>query len=431
MLFAISTVLVATPLRAQDVVEGLSAAQVFELAETRRQAGAVVDAIAAYDALAQDADADVRAEARYRKGLMLADLGRYAEAALAFRALLNEKPDALAARLELARMLAALGLENEARRELRQAQAAGIPADAAPMVQQFAAALRSPQRFGGSVEWSLAPDSNINRATQARTLDTIIAPLTLSDDARAQSGLGVRTAGQGFAKLPLSPSLSLLPRVAGLANLYGDDRFNDVSASALIGIEWRGRKDRFSPSIGETRRWFGGEAYAQTRTVAVDWVRMIDAKSQIVTSASAGAATYDQNALQDGWLYDASVAYERAITSASGLTLSASATRQTAEDPGYATWAGGITVGGWRDMRWGTIFVSTGLRRTVGDARLFLFPERREEWLVTAKAGVTFRTLTVAKLTPVVRATFEENDSTVGIYDYSRKAMEIGFTRAF
>jgi hypothetical protein len=51
--------------------------------------------------------------------------------------------------------------------------------------------------------------------------------------------------------------------------------------------------------------------------------------------------------------------------------------------------------------------------------------------LVTAKAGVTFRTLTVAKLTPVVRATFEENDSTVGIYDYSRKAMEIGFTRAF
>ncbi|MFN6982366.1 MAG: surface lipoprotein assembly modifier [Brevundimonas sp.] len=431
MLFAISTVLVATPLRAQDVVEGLSAAQVFELAETRRQAGAVVDAVAAYDALAQDADADIRAEARYRKGLMLADLGRYEEAALALRALLNEKPDALAARLELARMLAALGLENEARRELRQAQAAGIPPDAAPMVQQFAAALRSPQRFGGSVEWSLAPDSNINRATQARTLDTIIAPLTLSDDARAQSGLGVKTAGQAFAKLPLSPSLSLLPRVAGLANLYGDDRFNDVSASALVGIEWHGRKDRFSPSIGETRRWFGGEAYAKTRTVAVDWVRMVDARSQIVTSASAGAATYDQNSLQDGWLYDASVAYERAVTSASGLTLNASATRQTAEDPGYATWAGGITVGGWRDMRWGTVFVSTGLRRTVGDARLFLFPERREEWLVTAKAGVTFRTLTVAKLAPVVRATLEENDSTVGIYDYSRIAMEVGFTRVF
>lgn len=428
---SIAAVLFATPVGAQDVVEGLSAAQVFEFAEARRRAGAVADAVAAYDALAQDADADVRAEARYRKGLMLADLGRFEDAAMAFRAVLSEKPDAIAARLELARMFAALGLENEARRELRQAQAVGIPPEAAPMVEQFAAALRSPKRFGGSIEWSLAPDSNINRATQARTLDTIIAPLTLSEDARAQSGLGVRTAGQAFAKLPLTSSLSLLPRFAGVANLYGDDRFNDVSASALIGVEWRGRKDRFSPSIGETWRWFGGERYARTRTVAVDWVRAIDPRSQLVVSASAGAARYDQNSLQDGGLYDASVSYERAVTPASGVTLSASATRQTAQDPGYATWAAGATVGAWRETRWGTMFASTGLRRTVGDERLFLFPERREEWLVTARAGMTFRTLTVANLAPMLRVSFEDNASTVGIYDYSRLAMEVGFTRAF
>lgn len=428
---AVTAAFLATPLAAQERVEGLSAAQVFELAEARREAGAVADAVAAYDALAQDEDSDVRAEARYRKGLMLADLQQFDEAAMAFRAVLNEKPDAIAARLELARMMAALGLEDEARRELRQAQAAGIPPETAPMVEQFAAALRSPKRFGGTIEWSLAPDSNINRATQARTLDTIIAPLTLSDDARAQSGLGVHTAGQAFAKLPLAAELSVLPRVAGLANLYGDDRFNDISASALLGIEWRGRRDRFSPSIGETWRWFGGERYARTRTVAVDWVRALDARSQIVVSASGGAASYDQNSLQDGGLYDASASYELATSPSSGITLNASATRQTAQDPGYATWAAGATVGGWRETRWGTMFASTGLRRTVGDERLFLFPERREEWLVTVRAGMTFRTLSVAMLAPMVRVSFEENASTVGIYDYGRLAMEFGFTRAF
>ncbi len=428
---AIATTLLATPLGAQAVFEDLSAAQVFELADSRRQAGAVADAIAIYDALAQDADADIRAEAAYRKGLMLADLERFADAAMAFRAVLNEKPDAVAARLELARMLAALGLENEARRELRQAQAAGIPPDAAPMVEQFAAALRSPKRFGGSVEWSLAPDSNINRATQARTLDTIIAPLTLSDDARAQSGLGARAAGQAFAKLPLTRSLSLLPRVAGVANLYGDDRFNDVSASALLGIEWRGRRDRFSPSIGETRRWFAGEQYARTRTVAVDWVHAVDARSQVVVSVSAGEASYDQNPLQDGQLYDASASYELATSAVSGVSLAASTTRQSTQDPGYATWAAGATVGAWRELQWGTVFASTGLRRTEGDERLFLFPERRKEWLVTARAGVTFRTLSIMNLAPMVRVSFEDNASTVGIYDYSRLAMELGFTRAF
>lgn len=431
VIFAVAAALLATPLRAQEAVQGLSAAQVFELAEARRQAGAVADAVVAYDALAQDADADIRAEARYRKGLMLADLGRFEDAAMAFRSVLGEKPDAIAARLELARMLAALGHENEARRELRQAQAAGIPPEAAPMVEQFAAALRSPQRFGGSIEWSLAPDSNINRATQARTLDTIIAPLTLSDDARARSGLGVHTAGQAFARLPLTSSLAILPRVAGLANLYGDEGLNDISASALLGVEWRGRKDRFSPSVGETWRWYGGERYARTQTVALDWVRSLDARSQLVVSGSAGAATYDQNSLQDGGLYDASASYERAIGGASGVTLTASATRQTARDPGYATWGAGATLGAWRETRLGTIFASAGLRRTVGDDRLFLFPEARREWLVTARAGMTFRTLAVARLAPIIRVSLEENASTVGIYDYSRLAVEVGFTRAF
>ena len=427
----VAAALFATPIHAQDVVEGLSAAQVFDLADTRRQAGAVDDAIVAYDALARDADADIRAEARYRKGLMLADLGRFEDAAMAFRAVLNEKPDAIAARLELARMLAALGMENDARRELRQAQAAGIPPEAAPMVEQFAAALRSPKRFGGSFELSLAPDSNINRATQARTLDTIIAPLTLSDDARAQSGLGVHTAGQAFAKLPLTSRLSLLPRVAGMANLYGDDQFNDVSTSALLGVEWRGRTDRFSPSIGATYRWFGGERYARTQTVSVDWVRGIDARSQLVISASASDASYDQNSLQDGRIYDGSASYERALSTTSGVILTGSTPRQTAQDPGYSTWAAGASAGVWRETRWGTAFASAGLRRTVGDERLFLFPERREEWLVTAKASMTFRALSVARLAPIVRVTFEQNASTVGIYDYNRLAMEVGFTRAF
>lgn len=430
-ILAIAVALLASSVRAQETVEGFSAAQVFELAEARRLAGAVTDAVSAYDALAQDADPDIRAEARYRKGLMLADLGRFEDAAMAFRAVLSEKPDAVAARLELARMLAALGREGEARRELRQAQAVGIPREAAPMVEQFAAALRSPQRFGGSIEWSLAPDSNINRATQARTLDTIIAPLTLSDDARAQSGLGLRTAGQAFAKLPLTSSVAVLPRLAGLASLYDDDKFNDVSASALLGVEWRGSKDRVSPSVGETWRWYGGERYARTRTVALDWVRALDVRSQLVVSASAGAASYTKNSLQDGGLYDASASYERALDGLSGFTVTVSATRQAAQDPGYATWAGGATLGAWRETRLGTVFASAGLRRTVGDERLFLFPEARREWLTTARAGMTFRALSVARLAPIVRVSFEDNASTVGIYDYSRLAVEAGFTRAF
>lgn len=127
---------------------------------------------------------------------MFADAERWQDAAIAFRALLDEQPNAPRVRLELARALAAIGDDGGARRQIRQAQAAGLPPEVAVTVGRFDRALRSRKPWGGTFELALAPDSNINRATQARVLDTIIAPLTLSEDARAQSGHGVRLAGQ-------------------------------------------------------------------------------------------------------------------------------------------------------------------------------------------------------------------------------------------
>ncbi len=416
---------------AQDVVEGVSAAQLFALADARKAADFAVDAIAIYEALAKDADADIRAEARYRHGLLLADTGRYVEAAVMFRALLDEKPEVLAARLELARMLAAIGREQEARRELRQAQASGVPDEAAAMVDRFARALRSQKRLGGVFEIAVAPDSNINRATEARILDTVIAPLTLSDDARARSGAGLRAMSQVFGRLPVTEGWSLIPRGAVQGSVYRQSQFNDVSASALLGVERRGQANRFTASVGQTWRWFGNEPYAQTSAVAFDWVRAMDARSQLITSYSVSAARYDVNPLQDGYIHDLSAAYERALDVRSGVSFSASITRQGAADPGYASWAGGMTLGGWRETRWGTAFASAGLRHTEGDERLFLFPDKRREWLATGRLGMTFRALTAYGFAPTVRVTLERNNSTVGIYDYRRVAADIGVSRSF
>src|SRR5258706_249922 len=198
----------------------MSAPELFDLAERARAAGRTADVETMLRALAKDPAPEIRAEARFRLGMMLADQKRYKDAAIAFRQLLDEKPDVARVRLELARVLALMGDPDGARHEIRQAQAVGLPADIAAVVDQFASALRSTKRFGGSLEVSLAPDSNINRATSATTLDTIIAPLTLDRDARAQSGVGVKLGGQGYARLPVSPGLSLLGRASLSASLY-------------------------------------------------------------------------------------------------------------------------------------------------------------------------------------------------------------------
>ena len=416
---------------AQTKLEHLSATDLFAMADRERAADHIDAASAIYDALSKDPDDQVRAEARFRKGMMLADKHRYHDAASAFQALLDEKPDALRVRLELANVLAQLGDEAGARRQLRQAEAGSLPPEVAATVQQFSRALRSTRRFGGSVELALAPDSNINRATDQRTLNTVIAPLTLSRDARAQSGLGMKATGSAFARLALTPTLDLLPRVSGIANLYRAKQFDDVSAQGLIGLEWRHGGDRWSPSIGASQRWFGGKPYVFSQTAAISWLHPAGQRSQWLVGANASRVDYRLNDLQDGALINVSASYDRALTPKAGISIGTTATRQTARDPGYATWSEGITALGWLDAGKSTFVGSLGVTRLDGDKALFLFPQRRQEWLVEASAGVTLRQLAVRGFAPMLRVGYQRNWSTVGLYDFSRLSGDVGVVRAF
>ncbi len=409
----------------------LSAAQVFAVADQAIAAGRLDDAGAMYDALAKDPDPQIRAEARFRKGMMLANAKRYADAAVEFRKVLDEQPGALRVRLELARVLAAMGRDGDARRELRQAQAGHLPADVAVNVDRFSQALQSTQRFGGSFELAIAPDSNINRATDARTLDTIIAPLVLSQDARAESGLGVETAASGFVRLPVTKSLSILPRISVAGTVYGLSEFDDISSSALVVLEYVHGADLWTPSVGETWRWYGGKTYAETTAATAAWLHPLNPTTQLTVTGGASTAAYLQNKLQDGQIYNTAVQIDHAYNPTSGISLTLAAARQTATDPGYATWSGTLSLLTWQEFGRTTVFVSVDEGRTVADARIFLFPSKREDWLSAVHAGATLRQLTLAGFAPTVRIGLESNRSKVGLYDYRRVYTNVGVSRAF
>lgn len=412
-------------------VTGLKATQVFAIADQALAANKPEDALTMYRALTRDPDVEVRSEARFRLGMLLSRLGRNREAAVEFRALLDEKPDAARVRLELARVLALIGEDTAARRELRQAQAGGLPPEVGQVVRQFADALRSRKPFGASLELALVPDSNINRSTDAQTLDTIIAPLDLSDDARAQSGIGARASGQAFLRVPVATHLSVVPRVSGQGEFYRQHQFDDISASALVGLEWSPGRERLQLSGGGTWRWYGLKPYARTATVSVNWQHPLSRRAQLTAGVSAADTDYRLNDLQDGALFDADIGIERAFNARSGSGLTLSATRQTARDPGYANVAAGATAVFWRELGHTTAFATFTARGLEADARLFLYPERRRDLLLGASAGATFRGLKWKGFAPLLRVSYERNFSTVGIYDYRRVATTFGITRAF
>jgi tetratricopeptide (TPR) repeat protein len=306
----------------------LSAKELFVLAQRADAINDKVNVALIYEALEQDSNRDIRNEARFRYAAFQRRNGSLAAAATLYRRILDEKSDAKAVRLELAAVLAQMGNISAARRELRQAQAGGLPPQVAQVVKQYAAALRSRKPWGGSFELALAPDSNINRATSATTLDTVIAqPVAGCTPA---VGLGIKESSQIYGRLDLGKSFTLVPRASSQATLYQTSQFNDISASAQLGLEYRRKADRITPSAGYTWRWYGGNIYARTQSLSLDWLHPAGKRAQIDTAISLNRVRYATNSLQDGMIYTAAVSYERALSARSGASVTRPIARQRA-----------------------------------------------------------------------------------------------------
>ncbi len=410
---------------------GLSAVELFEVAEKANAAGDSDTAMTVFTALSKDPDIEVRTEARFRHAQLLAGQKKFVDAASLYRAILDEKPDAQRVRLELAYVMAQLGDLGAAQRELRLAQAGGLPPEVSRLIDQFSNALRAGKPYGASIEIALAPDSNINRATKSQTLDTVIAPFDLSEDAQAQSGLGLAVKGQAYLRAGIDKRSVLLVRVLGSADLYSKRKFNDVSLGIQAGPEIRSGKDRINVSLGYTERSFGGTTYSNIINVSANLAHPLGNTAQGSVGVTISDFNNRQNNLQDGTIYSANMGYERAFSSRFGAGLSVTAVRQALSDPGYATASGAFNLFAFREVGKTTLVASAGYSHLEADARLFLFPRRRIDDRYTANLGATFRQLTIKGFAPVVRLEYERNDSSVGLYGYKRIAGSIGIARAF
>lgn len=419
------------PAPAQSAAVQLTPAQLFDFADKARDAEDFRTAEQAYRALSGNPDVELRTEARFRLGMMLADrLGKFREAAIEFRAILDEKPKASRVRLELARMQAMMGNIGSAEREFRAAQAGGLPPEVERMVRFYANALGAAKPFGFNVEVALAPDTNINRATKSDTLGTIIGEFTLDQDAKARSGLGLTLRGQAYARRPI-PGATMVARLSTSADIYRQSEFDDFILGLQVGPEYRSGKDRITFSLGPTWRWYGTDPYTITLGGNAGWVHPVGKRSQLRLDGGIGHQTNRRNALQTGDVFSLSAALDHAFSEKLGGGVQLSGMRQTAADPGYALASGNAAVYLWRELGSMTMVANLGYGHLEADERLFLYPRRRVDDRFSAGLSATFRQLRVGPFAPIARIRWERNLSTVEIYDYKRLSGEVGITAAF
>ena len=119
---------------ATDQRQLLTTEQMLELATQAQARGDMAIAERVYRALADDPNPEVRVEAMFRHGKMLVQAGHLRDGGLMLRQVVDARPDAIAARLELARALDLLGDKDAAWREMRAVQSRGLPIEVARLV---------------------------------------------------------------------------------------------------------------------------------------------------------------------------------------------------------------------------------------------------------------------------------------------------------
>lgn len=411
-------------------IRGLSAINLLDMAGRAARVGRAADADQIYRSLEEDPDQDIRLEARFRRARLSIAAGHLHEAATLLRQILDERPTAQPARLELAAVLARIGDLAGARRELRSARAGQLPPEVARIVDRYSQALRAAKPFGGSLNVSLAADSNINRATRADTLGTIIGDFTLSDEARASSGVGAALDGQAYARLSLGKQKLVITGL-GSANLYRRRRFDDVSLGAKAGPELAISGSRLSLTAGFTRRWFGGARFTDVETVQADLLKPISATAQLRLTLAASHIANLRNPLESGHSYAASLLLEKALSPRLGIGASLTGIRQSLGDPGYSTTSAQLGLFAYREVGRMTVTAALSAGRLIADERLFLYPQKRAEWSTRATLGATFRRIELHGFSPTAQLSWERNRSSIAIYDYRRTALEFGIARAF
>lgn len=346
--------------------------------------------------LAQD---QTDALARYQLAEMSFAAGRYGQATLAYR-------------------LALAGALDPARRQIAEARLRAIED-------------RRGWRLSGGM--AIVPDSNINSATGASSVEMFGLPFTLADDARRRSGVSASANLAAERQVALGRGLDLV----GSAALAGVDApesdYDYITAGAAAGLQKRLPSDALVSLQATWReRWYGGEPLdarpglrltgQHFTTTATRWDASLEAeridsrRSPAFDGRSVAASLGRTRYLGPSALWRASVGW-----SAQDVGL---------DSEGYAqayVSAGRLTGLPFALMGYGEAYA---MRREFAAASP-VFGLRRHDVEVGASFRLSKRNWAIRGAFPFAQLTLSRADSNLTLGRYSRERLEVGFTRDF
>jgi hypothetical protein len=403
-------------------------------AEAALMRGAPSEALAILDGLDQG-ESDDPLQILFLEGLAAMDAGQYQRAIRALEAMVTAVPDLPRPRLELARAYFLAGDDGNALRQFELVTGGITDPAVLDTIERFLAEIEARRTLWYSFSIGLAPDTNINAATDAATVDLafIGLPFDVPADARAQSGTGLETSiGFDWRGRPGAEG----GRWTAGGNLflreYADDRFDDRLVDVTVGrqvvlSDWT---LTFGPKA--LIRQSGGALSERGYGLRLNGTHMPSATSQI--SFGLGQ-DWDHNLLTDQRMAraTATAGIVEALTGRSRAGVTLSLDRYHGEATSQARGVVGLTGLYYTEFADGvTVALRPRLSLAVYDQAVNgISGNRRRDVTYSLPLEVSHRRFRVVGFQPYGQITWERRDSVHPFFEYDRQRVFAGVSRRF
>jgi hypothetical protein len=376
---------------------------------------------------------------KFLTGFIAAETGDLKTAESTFRAILEKDPSQTRVRLELARIMMLSGKEGSADYHFRLAQHdKDLPADIANTIHGLRGILRDQRTWHLNLDVGLSPDSNINSATSAETVNVNFGPfqlpLTLDDQARAQKGVGQTGGLSAGLRLRASDKVALLfdadSRMVNHKGKFADD----IQLQLAIGPEIRlGDTSSLSVQALGEQRWYGGKTASRDYGARIGFQKVLDEGQRMGLSIDGRKTNSELSDSYLGWAVGGNFTYERVIGKSFIASASLFGRADMLQSPSYSSKSYGLNLGIGGELPLGiNAGVSGSISRAVFDAPQYIYSyERRHDLRLFGRAFVGMRSLQLMGFSPSVEYLFSKVDSNYTLYGAKRHRVNFKFSRFF
>ncbi len=376
---------------------------------------------------------------RFLKGFVAVETGDLKTAEKAFREILRDHPEQSRVRLELARVMLLMGKEAAADYNFRLVESdSDVPPGIAQTIRTARGILRDKRKWNLNVNFGLAPDTNINGATSAESVNINFGPFQLpsrlSDDARKTSGVGQTGGISAGLRLKTSEKIAVLidtdTRIVNYKSKFADD----LDTQLGIGSEFRiGKTAALTVQVIGEQRWVGWESAKRDFGVQLSMQKILDAGQRIGFSVDSHKTWSQFSDAYSGNVLGGNATYERVIGKSFIASASIMGRIDNLRSEALSNKTFGATLGVGGELPMG---VNAGVTAGISVANynepqyLFSFDKRHDQRYY-GRVYMGIRSLKFQGFSPAFEYDFSKTDSNYTLYQSTRHRINFKLSRYF